>query len=145
MFRAHFSAGFMGSVHGMSRRQFLQVGSLGSQGLSLGELLRCECVQGTAHSSKSVIFVFLAGGSSKLDLFDPCPVECGIKDSATVNPSAIQECGSGRLRDRFSTMPTTDQPPDQSRALSTCRIAGGALRGYPALEHCKWTAKASLN
>ncbi len=64
---------------GMSRRELLQVGCSGLLGMSLPNVLglqarAAEARSGTtASSSKSVILVFLTGGGSHLDTFDPKP------------------------------------------------------------------------
>jgi hypothetical protein len=61
----------------MTRRNFIRVGSLGLAGLSLNDLLA-----GGAHADyvrdKSVVFLYLAGGPSQIETFDPkmnAPVE----------------------------------------------------------------------
>jgi hypothetical protein len=57
---------------GSSRRDFLRVGALGAFGLSLPTVLRAE--EGRSKSSKrSVILVYLGGGLSHHDSFDPKP------------------------------------------------------------------------
>jgi hypothetical protein len=56
-----------------SRRDFLRVGSLGLAGLSLPSLLRAEAKEAQYARAKSIILVFLGGGFSHLDTFDPKP------------------------------------------------------------------------
>lgn len=58
---------------GVSRRSFLQVGSLGMGGMSLASLLSQRAVARNVESIKdtSVIFLFLAGGVSHIETFDP--------------------------------------------------------------------------
>ncbi|MEX2309604.1 MAG: DUF1501 domain-containing protein [Pirellulales bacterium] len=66
-----------------SRRDILRVGGAGMLGLSLGSLLKLKAVQaGTAAAggggpgwgkAKSIIMVYLQGGPSHLDLWDPKP------------------------------------------------------------------------
>ena len=61
---------------GVSRRNFLRVGSLAVGGLSLPNLLRGEAAAKEAGSSakrKSVILVWQAGGPSHLDMYDLKP------------------------------------------------------------------------
>lgn len=61
---------------GLTRRDFLCVGSLGWGGLSLPGLLRHEAramASGQAVRRKSVILVWLAGGPSHLDMYDLKP------------------------------------------------------------------------
>lgn len=58
---------------GVSRRDFLRIGSLAMGGISLADLLRAEEMQGRRRSHKAVIMVFLAGGPPHLDMFDLKP------------------------------------------------------------------------
>jgi hypothetical protein len=60
---------------GLTRRNFLQVGSLGLGGLSLAELLKLRA-SGSASpraSAKAVIYVYLWGGPSHIDTYDMKP------------------------------------------------------------------------
>lgn len=68
---------------GFSRREFLRVGGLGMMGISLADILRLEA-RGNAPvdpskpkngwgGAKSVLFVFLQGGPSHIDIWDPKP------------------------------------------------------------------------
>jgi len=72
----HISA--RGQAHtcdGISRRDFLQVGSLGAIGLSLTDLMAAKA-QGAVDGSKderNVILIFNLGAPSQLDLFDMKP------------------------------------------------------------------------
>ncbi len=77
------------NCQGVSRRQFLQIGSLGFGGtalglggLSLSSLLATQAAAATGGkpllSGKSVVLLFLHGGPSHIELFDPkmsAPVE----------------------------------------------------------------------
>ena len=64
---------------GTSRRDFLRVGSLGLAGLSLAGLLQAEArakskkEASLGANAKSVVLVFLGGGISHHDSFDPKP------------------------------------------------------------------------
>ena len=61
---------------GVSRRRMLQIGSLGTFGLTLPGLLQAEqtgLVHPSARSKKSVILVWMHGGPSQLDTFDMKP------------------------------------------------------------------------
>jgi len=64
---------------GVSRREFLRVGALGAGafGLSLADVLRLQAgaPPGGAHGhrDKAVIQIFLPGGPSHLDMYDPKP------------------------------------------------------------------------
>lgn len=54
------------------RRRFLRVGALGLTGLSLGDLLRARAA-GVSPREMSVIQIYLAGGPSHLETYDPKP------------------------------------------------------------------------
>ena len=60
---------------GMSRRDFLRVGALGGLGLTLPALLRSEALAAERRGAraKSVLLVYLGGGLSHHDSFDPKP------------------------------------------------------------------------
>lgn len=67
---------------GYSRREFLRVGGAGLFGIGLGDILRLQAgnvpAEGTSHApgwgkAKSVILIFLQGGPSHLDIWDPKP------------------------------------------------------------------------
>lgn len=68
---------------GMGRRDFLRIGGLGIGGLSLASLMAAQAAAGGAQQSKvlrgkSVVFLFMAGGPSQFETFDPkmdAPVE----------------------------------------------------------------------
>lgn len=64
------------SCDGVSRRNFLRVGSLAVGGISLPNLLRREAAardNGTSLKRKAVILVWQAGGPSHLDMYDLKP------------------------------------------------------------------------
>ncbi len=60
---------------GATRRDFLRVGALGGLGLTLPSLLRSQAQAGERRGAraKSVILVYLGGGMSHHDTFDPKP------------------------------------------------------------------------
>jgi hypothetical protein len=57
---------------GVSRRSFLQVGAFGA-GLSLAGLLKARAGSASASAGKSAIMIYLPGGPSHLDMYDPKP------------------------------------------------------------------------
>lgn len=57
----------------MNRRGFLQAGLLGAGGLSLAQLLRAEAQAATATRVNSVILLWMRGGPSHIDMWDPKP------------------------------------------------------------------------
>jgi len=58
---------------GTSRRDFLRVGALGTFGITLPSLLHAETTAPKAKGKRSVILVYLGGGLSHHDSFDPKP------------------------------------------------------------------------
>ncbi|MFO0804509.1 MAG: DUF1501 domain-containing protein [Gemmataceae bacterium] len=75
---------------GLSRRNFLRVGSLGLGGLTLPGLMRAEAAAGK-RTHKSVIMVYLTGGLAHQDTFDlkpnaPAEVRGEFKPIPTVLP-----------------------------------------------------------
>lgn len=60
---------------GITRRDFLQVGTLGALGLSLADVARLEAASGQSagRNERSVIMIFNLGAPSQLDTFDPKP------------------------------------------------------------------------
>lgn len=59
---------------GINRRAFLQVGASSVLGLSLADLLRARAAGESNHAkAKAVILLWLWGGPSQLDTFDPKP------------------------------------------------------------------------
>ncbi|MBC8354996.1 MAG: DUF1501 domain-containing protein [Planctomycetes bacterium] len=58
---------------GVSRRNFLRIGSLGFGGLSLANLLKAEAALGSASRSNSVVMIYLPGGPTQHESFDPKP------------------------------------------------------------------------
>src|SRR5690349_19857451 len=64
---------------GIGRREFLRAGSLAAGGITLADVLRQRAKGDGARRETAVIQVFLCGGPSQHDTFDPKPlgpVEC---------------------------------------------------------------------
>jgi hypothetical protein len=57
---------------GISRRDFLKIGTLGAAGLTFADLLRLKA-EGKALGHKAVIMIYLPGGPSHIDTYDPKP------------------------------------------------------------------------
>lgn len=73
MFQLPFSRR-QGNCEGVSRRDFLQVGSLGLGSLTLGEMLRSRteaAEAGKRTKDTSVIWLWLGGGPTHVETFDP--------------------------------------------------------------------------
>jgi len=74
----------------VSRRSFLQIGSLAVGGLSLSQLLEADQKRGNARSHKAVIMVYLSGGLAHQDSFDLKPLApAEIRGEFSPIPSAV--------------------------------------------------------
>jgi hypothetical protein len=70
---------------GMSRRNFLRVGTLALGGLTLADLLRQRAAAGSNPlPAKSVVMIHLSGGPSHLDMYDMKPLALSMNHSAWV-------------------------------------------------------------
>lgn len=56
-----------------SRRDFLRIGALSGLGLTLGDYFQLQTASALEPKAQSVIFVFLPGGMSHIDSWDPKP------------------------------------------------------------------------
>jgi hypothetical protein len=74
---SHEVGGSLGSGSRLDRRAFLRIGTLGATGLTLGELLRREASAttrlGNSDRPPSVIILWMRGGPSHIDMWDPKP------------------------------------------------------------------------
>jgi hypothetical protein len=62
------------SSSGLGRREFLRIGGLGLGGLTLGDMMGLQAAAAKNHpvlKGKSVIFLFMHGGPSQFETFDP--------------------------------------------------------------------------
>ncbi|QDU92355.1 DUF1501 domain-containing protein [Lignipirellula cremea] len=69
-----YTDGRQATCQGLSRRRFLQVGTLGIGGLTLSQLLAAQAQAGEGKSllkEKSVVILNLQGGPSQFETFDP--------------------------------------------------------------------------
>src|SRR5687768_9485166 len=70
---------FSRTCEGITRRELLQAGGLSLLGLTLADALRAHETRpaprrtGRRHTDPSCIFIFLEGGPSQLEMFDPKP------------------------------------------------------------------------
>src|SRR5262245_29608146 len=73
----HLSGSRTGATcDGASRRDFLKVGALGLGGLALADLLRGRAAArdaGRSTRNTSVVWLWLGGGPSQVETFDPKP------------------------------------------------------------------------
>ncbi len=104
--------GSLATCDGISRRDFLQVGTLGVIGLSLPQLLSAQATGKVRkeHDDRACIMIFNLGGPSQLDLFDmkpdaPAEIRGPFHPISTASPDIqISELlpGHARLADKFS-------------------------------------------
>lgn len=69
---------------GIGRREFLRIGSLAAGGVTLADLCRRRAMADNVPRDSAVIQIFLCGGPSQHDTFDPkplAPMECRPFDS----------------------------------------------------------------
>lgn len=129
---------------GVSRRRFLEVGSLGVFGLNLASMLRGEARGADAagrplrHSSKrSVILIWQHGGPSQLDTFDMKPLA----------PSEIR----GPYRSIASSLPGLDVSelcPQQAKVMDKCTVIRSFTHGngdHWAAAHWMLTGRLGAN
>lgn len=92
---------------GYNRREFLRIGSLGLGGLSLSHLLASHAA-GDSKSlvkDKSVIFLFMHGGPSQIETFDPkmsAPV--GIRSVNGETPTSIPGVTFGKAFPKLASL-----------------------------------------
>jgi len=153
-----------GSGAGWTRRELIRAGGLGGLGLSLANLLRCRSASanlaGSANDhplfgqAKNVIYVFLNGGPSQYETFDPkpaAPVEIrGSFRPIATNVPGIDICEllprTARIVDKLAIARAmvTDDPNHESGGYyvnTGRRYAGPNMR---ALNPTDWPALASL-
>src|SRR4051794_4751964 len=58
----------------MHRRELLRLGLVGAGGLSLADLFRGRAAAGSAPARKALLVVWLHGGASHLETYDPKPL-----------------------------------------------------------------------
>ena len=101
---------------GVSRRDFLRIGALAPLGLSLSQLLSAEraMASDTKARAKSVILVYLGGGISHHDSFDP-------------KPDAVEE-----IRGKYKSIPTnvpglhvTELLPNMAKVMDKVALVRG--------------------
>ena len=69
---------FGNNCAGHSRRTAIKAGFLGVLGLSTADLLRLRAEGAAKRNSKSVILIWLDGGPSHMETYDPKPAAAGL-------------------------------------------------------------------
>jgi len=124
----------------INRRGFLKIGALGTASLSLASLLQHEAAAGpAAKRDRSVIILWMAGGPSHVDMWDPkpnAPVEVrGEFGTIGTSVPGIQLCEllpmSARIMNKWSIVRSLhhraeDGPADHGSGDQIC------FTGYPA-------------
>ncbi|MBT7742507.1 MAG: DUF1501 domain-containing protein [Opitutae bacterium] len=124
------------------RRDFLRVGSLGLGGLSLPDFLRAEealkSVGGIAKD-KAVIFLFMHGGPSQFETFDPkMDAPLGVRSATGEIKTKIPGITFGptfeklaKLNDKFSIVRsfTTQSAAHDSKPIVSKEYSSGAQNG----------------
>ena len=90
-----FSPRTQRNCDGSTRRDFLRVGALGLSGLALPDLLRLQAAakaEGHSVSKKSIIWLWLGGGATHVETFDP-KMSAPAEYRSTVG--AVQTCVPG--------------------------------------------------
>lgn len=94
---------------GVTRREFLQVGTLSAIGMSLSQLLAAEQKQGAADNDRAAIMIFNLGAPSNIDLWDmkpdaPREVRGPFKPINTAGDFQVSEIlpGHAKIADKFS-------------------------------------------
>jgi uncharacterized protein (DUF1501 family) len=80
---------------GVSRRDVLQAGVAGAFGLNLTSMLQLDAAETASISGKNAIFIFLTGGQSHMDSWDPKPDAGEMKgefESIATNVSELRVC-----------------------------------------------------
>lgn len=106
---------FVDHRRAFSRREFLRVGGLGLGGLSLPGLLQARAAAGSSGGlvkDKAVIFLFLHGGPSQIETFDPkMTAPAGIRSVTGEIPTSLPGVTFGstfpklaRLADRVAVV-----------------------------------------
>ena len=104
----------------ITRRNFLQVGTLALGGLTLGDVLRCRAETAAAGKlrQKAVIMVHLSGGPSHLDMYDMKP-EAPLEYRGEFSPIRTNVPGI----DICELMPMQAKVADKFTILRGCQLA----------------------
>ncbi|MBN9517242.1 DUF1501 domain-containing protein [bacterium] len=122
---------------GATRRNFLSVGALTLGGLSLADLLRLEARGADRDSTpKSVIFVYLPGGPSHIDLYDmkpdaPAEIRGEFRPIRTT-VTGMDVCEllplQAKIADRFSIVRGFQTPGSHDSRILTTGFRPGVYR-----------------
>ena len=112
------SGGGSRDCDGVTRRSFLQVGTLGLGGLALPDLLRLRALGATAARPKSVILIWLSGGPGHMETWDPKPdAPGGFRGPFGAIPTNVPGVHFGELL------------PEQARRMDKLAVLRGVNHG----------------
>jgi uncharacterized protein (DUF1501 family) len=122
---------------GLNRRAVLQVGASSVLGLSLADLLRVRAVGGNPGKAKAVILLWLWGGPSQLDTFDPKPNAaldyCGPFGTIPTRIGGVRFCELfpqlAALADKFAVIRTLTSQSNDHGIAGTIGLTGSAAGG----------------
>ncbi len=136
-----------GYCDGVSRRNFLKIGTLGLGGLALPQLLQAEALSGVRSAGqphKAIIMIFLPGGPSHQDMFDlrmdaPAEIRGEFKPIPT-NVPGIEICEHlprlAQLADKYTLIRSMVGAEDRHDAI-TCHTGRHPRNqppgGWPAM------------
>jgi hypothetical protein len=123
---------------GLSRRNFLQIGSLALGGLSLPQLLTAEAQAGIRNSRKAVIMIYLVGAPPHQDMYDlkmdaPAEIRGEFQPISTSVPGIqVSEYmpGIARIMDKCVPLRSVHGSPSGSHDSFIC-YTGRAKRNEP--------------
>lgn len=118
--------------HWLNRRRFLQIGGLGSFGLTLSHLLSAEDASVRVSPIRSCILIFFYGGPSHLDTFDMkpnAPAEVrGQFNSISTSVPGIRVCEllpkTARVVDRLAIIRSMHHPMSNHNAAAFTTLCG---------------------
>ena len=130
----HFGHQTQRTCQTVDRRSFLQVGASSVLGLSLANLLKAQEGGRTPGSAKSVVLIWLWGGPSQLDTFDPkpkAPLEFrGPFSTIPTKVSGVRYCELfpklAGLNDKFSLLRTLHTQSNDHGVAGTIGLTGNA-------------------
>lgn len=135
---------------GLSRRNFLSAGSLALGGLTLPDILRAEST-GSSTRDHSVVMIYLPGGPTQHETFDPkpsAPVEIrGAFSPISTSLPGVQFCELlpklSQMADRFSIIRTLVGMKNRHESFQCFTGRGGGRSedaepsgGWPTLGSC---------
>jgi len=101
-----FDRGYTRNCQGRTRREFLRIGGLALGGLTLPELLaaKARAASGDSTSQKSVVFLFLQGGPTQLETWDPKPdAPAEYRTIVDTIPTALPGVGFSKFFPKMAT------------------------------------------